>query len=220
MKTMKVAEVVLDYNLYPRNNVDQHAVRAIVEALKVGVALPAILIDRKSKRVVDGFHRTIAKRRFDGPDAEIDAIEKNYKNEAAIFQDAMRLNAAHGTRLDPCDRVRCTIIGERLGIAIDMIAGALNMSTDKLVDLKTTRTARGKGDLAVPIKRTVQHLAGRKLTRRQEEANMKLSGMQQVFYANQLIELIESKMLDQEDAKLLERLRHLHELLEGLLVAA
>ena len=220
MKRVKAASVVLDFDLYPRNNVDAHNVRSIVDAILAGQEMPPVIIDRKSKRVVDGFHRVKAVLRAD-PEGELDVVEKAYRNDAAMFLDAMKYNATHGARLDPCDRTRCTIIAARLSIPLDAVAGALHMPIEKLGNLRDTRTARnGGGSLSIPLKRTIKHMGGRKLTKPQQAANEKLSGMNQAFYANQLILLIETKMIDPEDAKLFERLAVLAELLDGLLAKA
>ena len=219
MKKMKAAELVLDFGLYPRNNVDEHNVKNLVDALAAGTELPPVIIDRKSKRVVDGFHRVRAHLRLFGDNAEIDVITKNYKNDAELFLDAMRYNASHGAKLDTCDRTHCVIIAERLSIPLDAVAGALHMPERNLGALRNDRTAQGPGGLAVALKRTNRHFAGLQLTKVQEEANRRSSGMNQVFYVNQIIDLIESKLLDTEDKKLLGRLRDLHGLLEGLLVS-
>lgn len=219
MKKMKAAEVVLDFDLYPRNNVDAHNVRNLVDALAAGAELPPIIIDRKSKRVADGFHRVRAVLQHGGEDADIIVIEKNYSSEAEMFLDAMRYNSAHGAKLDSCDRVHCAIIAERLSIPIEAVAGALHMPPDKLGDLKVSRTATGSGGLSIPIKRTFQHMAGRKLTKQQLAVNDRSSGMNQVFYVNQIIDLCESKMLNLDDEKLVERLRVLHDTLSGILIA-
>jgi len=219
MKRMKVAILVLDFDLYPRNNVDSHNVRSIVDAITEGETMPPVIIDRKSKRVVDGFHRVKAHLQVD-ENAELDVIEKTYKDEAAMFLDAMKYNASHGARLDPHDRNHCVIIAERLLIPIERVAGALHMPVDKLATLRSTRTAKGTGGLSVPLKRTVRHMNGRKLTKAQSTANDKLSGMNQAFYANQLIMLIETDMIDKQDEKLFERLQALATLLDGLLAVA
>lgn len=219
MKTMKAAELVLDFDLYPRNNVDTSNVRAMVDALAAGVELPPVIIDRKSKRVIDGFHRTKAALRFHGDDAEIVVIEKNYATEAAMFLDAMKYNASHGARLDSADRARCTIIAERLSIPTEAVAGALHTSVDKIGALRTDRTARDCSGMTIPLKSTIRHMAGKKLTKRQEETNTRSSGMNQVFYVNQVIDLIEAKLLNMEDEGLMERMRVLHGLLEKILVA-
>ena len=219
MRTIKAAELIMDFDLYPRNDLDKRNVRCLVEAIESGETLPPVVIDRKSKRIVDGFHRTRAYLRLD-ENAEIEVIEKSFKTDAAIFLEAMRLNADHGVKLDPHDHVHCLIVAERLKISFDAVAGALHVSADKLGSLRITRTATSVSDgLAVPLKRTMKHMAGRRLTKRQITANQRSSGMNQAFYANQLIDLIETKLLDMEDEKLIERLQHLHELLTSLLVA-
>lgn len=217
MKKMKAAEVVLDFDLYPRNNIDSGNVTGILLAMDAGVELPPIITDRKSKRCIDGFHRVKAALRRD-KNADIVAIEKDYANEREMFLDAMRFNAAHGARLDPCDKAHCLIVAERLKISIDKVAGALHVTQERLEDLRISRTARHKG-LSIALKRTTKKFAGKQLTARQVEANGKLSGMNQAFYARQLIELIESDMLDLEDDNLLIVLQKLHGLLDGVLAA-
>lgn len=219
MRKMKASEIVLDFDLYPRNNIDQGNVKTLIDAIIAGEELPPVIIDKKSKRCVDGFHRIRAYLRHFGEEARICVVEKTYRNDAEMFLDAMRYNANHGAKLDPCDRTRCTIIAERLSIPLDAVAGALHMPVQKLGKLQNERTAKSGGGLTIPIKRTFLHMAGRKFSKRQEEANTKSSGMNQVFYVNQVIDLIEAKMLDTEDENLLLRLRHLSDLLEELLVA-
>ncbi len=218
MRTIKAAEIVIDYTLYPRNSVDEHNVRCIMDAIRTGERLPPVLIDKKSKRVVDGVHRIKAHLRLD-EDAKIEVAEKDFKNDAAIFLEAMRLNADHGAKLDSCDRTHCLVVAERLKINIDAVAGALHMPKEKLGNLRNRRIAKTAKGLAVPLKRTLQHMAGRRLTKQQIAANERSSGMNQAFYVNQLVDLIEAELLDQEDEKLLEALRHLHGLLDTLLPA-
>lgn len=217
MKTMKAAELVLDFDLYPRNNVDQHNIKNLVDALAAGAELPPVIIDAKSKRVIDGFHRVRATIRFGGDDATIAVIQKTYRNEGDMFLDAMRYNATHGAKLDSCDRTHCVIIAERLRIPMEAVAGALHMPADRLGELHNSRTAVDAGGLSLPLKRTMQHMAGRKLNKQQIAANERSSGMNQVFYVNQVIDLIEAKLLDTSNDKLLDRLRVLHELLDGVL---
>lgn len=222
MRKMKAAELVLDFDLYPRNNVDSNNVAYLVAALAAGVELPPVVIDRKTKRVVDGFHRVRAHLRHFGQDAEIEVIEKTYKSEGDLFLDAMRYNAGHGARLDPCDRTHCVIIAERLSIPLEAVAGALHMPVEKLGELRTHRTARGAGGLTVPIKRTVvPQYSGRKLTRAQEQANQKLSGMRPMMYVNQLILILEQfpdAIEDNEETQ--AGLQKLHGLLEVRVAAA
>jgi hypothetical protein len=118
-----------------------------------------VIIDQKSKRVVDGFHRVKAVTAVAGPEATIMVLEKRYRNEREIFLDAMRYNANHGAKLDSCDRTHCLLVAERLNIPRDDVAGALNMPTDKLSSLRVDRTATS-GALVI----THDSMEGRKQT--------------------------------------------------------
>jgi hypothetical protein len=190
----------------------------MVASLKAGATLPPIVIDRKTLQVVDGFHRCKATGIFAGKDAEIECIEKVYRTDAERFEDAMKYNATHGRALTKYDRARCVILGEQFGLTVECIAGALSVDSSSIDSLRVNRTAKARG-LEVPLKRTLQKFAGKSLTKRQQETNERSSGMNQVFYVNQLIDLLEAGMIDWENVGLIERMRVLNELLESALVA-
>lgn len=57
------------------------------------------MIEKKSKRIVDGFHRHRVYSRLYGVDHEVEVVEKTYKNDAALFLDAARYNSAHGLKM-------------------------------------------------------------------------------------------------------------------------
>jgi len=215
MRKIKVSELVEDLDIYPRGQVDSSHVRYLGMALQGGASLPPPVIDRRSKRIIDGFHRCRCYRRID-ENMEIDVIEKSYKSDADMFREAVRLNAHHGRNLSPYDRTRCVIIAERLGITVDQIASELSMTVEAIGELRMERTGRmtvAGINSAVPLKRTIRHMHGRQLTERQAEANERLGGMNQLFYVNQIIELIESGLLDTSNEKLMERLRYLIDLI-------
>lgn len=220
-KKMKVSELVFDYDLYPRGQVSSTDVSMMIEARKSGKNFPPILVDRRSKRIIDGFHRAKMEMRLHGADATITVQLKQYPNEAAMYRDAMRLNAEHGRKLSTWDRLHALGRATELGIDIDEVADDLNMTVEALGKLRTERigelrTAGAKPE-DVPLKRTLRHLGGKELTARQVAANRRLSGMNQAFYANQLIELIECGGLNTADDSLMERLSILRRLLDGLL---
>ncbi len=212
MQTVKAAELVLDFDLYPRPQVDGYHVNQIAEAIKLGVEMPPVVYDKKSKRVSDGFHRVRATIKVLGPEADIQAVAKTYKNDAALFEDAMRYNARHGHALTQFDKTRCLIIGERLGLKLTAIADALTVSTEKLGELRARKIATGASN-GTALKTTIQHKAGETLTKPQEEANKKLGGMRQLFYVNQLILLLENDLLDRENGDLMARMTYLKTLL-------
>jgi hypothetical protein len=216
MRTMKCAELVLDFAMYPRTDVDGQHVSYIVQAMEADTEMPPVIIDKKSKRVVDGFHRIRAAMRRRGKDATIRVVEKEYRNDSALFLDAIRYNASHGRRLSTYDRSHCAINAANLGISDRSLAGALNVAPSFLGELRTDRSAI-HGPLQVPIKQTIKHKKGQVLTTRQVSANKKLGGMNQLFYVNQILLLIRNELLDRRNKRLMRRLGDLRRLLTQVL---
>lgn len=95
------------------------------------------------------------------------------------------------------------------------------LSQDRLGHLRVaavegTNVVAFTKDNFIPLKKTIAHMAGRTLTKRQAEINENLSGMKAIFHVNQLLMLIEGEMLDLTDLKLKERLKTLERALQAL----
>lgn len=208
-KMIPVAELVFDYGLYPRQQIDSAHVRNIRLARQAGVELPPITIDQVSKRIVDGFHRA-KDILLEDPKGKIACTEKKYTTEAEMFLDAMRLNASHGSNLTVCDRLHCILLAERLQIDEEAVADALGMTEERIGELRLDRTAKSNGT-SLALKQTIRHMRGKRLSESQWAANKKLSGMRPAFYVNQLLLLLENDLLDDEDEKLGELLDRLAE---------
>jgi len=210
---VKITKLLLDYNLYPREQIQSFHVRQMVEALEAGTILPPIIVDRKSKRVVDGFHRVRAHRKLYGKDAEVSAIFRTYEGETQMFIEAIALNATHGRNLTPYDRARCLARAEELKMDPAVVAKALNMTVETLGRLKTERLGYFHTKPIV-LKRTTAHLAGEELTEEQFAYNRQAGGMQSTFYIKQIIGMLEAEAIDWEDEKVVKALKHLHQLLD------
>jgi hypothetical protein len=227
MKTikLKLSELVFDFDLYPRAEVDSHHVSVLRAADQAGATFPPYVIDAASKRVIDGFHRGRKDRMEHGPDCEVECLAKSYKSEGEMFLDAMRHNASHGRALTMYDRARCALRSKKFKLGIVAIAAALGMSVSSLKAVGEGRTAHVRSEKdadeghEVALKKSVSHMSGRTLTADQQETNKKLSGMNQSFHANQLIMLIENDMLDKNDEYLMARLAKLAELLEQVIAS-
>jgi hypothetical protein len=219
MRKMKLSAMVLDFDLYPRSSINTHHVAELGRAVEGGAELPPIVVCKKSKRIADGFHRYRLYVRLYGDDHEVDVVEKSYRDDKELFLDAVRFNAHHGLRMDTHDMMHAGNRAAELGIDTAALAGALQVNPKWLGDMQVDRSATA-GGVQVALKRTIRHMAGRKLTKPQVVANEKLSGMNQVFYVNQLITLIESNLLDTGNEELMQRLQHLGELIAATSVAA
>lgn len=222
MIKLKVSSLVLDYSLYPRQQIDSHHSGEIREAMRSGIQIPPVKADRKSRRVTDGFHRIRAYLAEYGPDHEIDVIDHPYRSEKAMFEDAMRLNAQHGRNLSSYDRAHCILRAKELGMSDTAIADSLCVTLARVESIVLKKTAiKGNGvsrkkPQSLAIKRTIGHMAGKTLTKKQQTANDRLGGMSQLFYVNQLITLLESDLLDTENEDLMKALVKLRDLLVPL----
>lgn len=220
--TRKFSELVFDYRLYPRSQVDSVHVTDLIRLSESGVEFAPIVICEQSNRVVDGFHRSHCYERRWGANVEIECLAKRYADDQALFREAVRYADNVLKKFTAFDRAHCLVVAEQLGIDPEQIAKDLRMTMDEVGELKADRVGEirvGNRKESVPLKRTIRHMAGRTLTKEQTTANERISGMNQSFYVNQLITLIETDLIDKEDEKLFERLKKLYTLLDDLLVA-
>jgi hypothetical protein len=95
-KIEKIADLVLDWRLYPRKEVDHQVVKTYANALKAGSVFPPIKVGlfKGDKVVVDGFHRVESRilLKIDYADCSI----LPFQSEAELFAEAVRLNSSHG----------------------------------------------------------------------------------------------------------------------------
>lgn len=177
MTTVLLADLVEDYTVYPRHAVDSAHVSELARALEAGETLPVPIVDRKSKRVVDGFHRAAAHRRVYGPDATIEVELRGYASDADLVEDAVRLNARHGRKLDSQDRVRSTLMLERLGRDTQQIAAVLSTTPARVEQLKARIVVvEGQPIPAKPVARPASGGRPRDLTAEQATVMRSSSG--------------------------------------------
>jgi ParB-like chromosome segregation protein Spo0J len=203
------SSLVQDFHLYPRAQVDEYHVREMAEAMTAGATFPPVIADRKSKRIIDGFHRVRASQKLHGPNAEIDVELRTYPDEASMFQEAVMLNAAHGRNLTLYDKTRCLLVAKEMGITREVISGALNITVERAEKMLLERVA-ASGEV---LKRTMGHLAGETLTEEQAGHLRRAGGMDQLFYINQVVALLETDSIDWKRSQVVATLNRLFELL-------
>lgn len=208
MIRLKLFELVEDFRLLPRPKIDEQNVNVIRGAIAAGTELPPIVIDSKSKRIVDGFHRKRAYEEDFGINYEIEVLSRDYPNEAAMYDDACKLNTRHGRNLSSCDRVYAAERAKKLfHRKIEAIAASLHMTVEdlkKMCSRKSAKTATSRGFEVVPIKRTISHMAGKTLTKKQVEVNASLSGQRPLRELRELSSLIRNGLWDLSNADLME----------------
>jgi hypothetical protein len=211
MATAPLAELLLDFDLFPRHGLDTYHVSRLAEAMEAGAKLPPIIACRQTRRVIDGFHRARAYQRLGR--TEVPVTWRDYDDDQARLLDAIAANSGHGRSLNSWDLARCVLLGERLGIADDRLAGAMQVRSQAVARVRDIKIARDGHGHPVPIKATVRHLAGRTMTETQQEGAARTGGMKAEFYIGQVANLIEHDLLDLDDPQVVSRLGDLHEAL-------
>lgn len=215
-----VSQCVLDYDLYPRHSVDESHVNALAEALKAGAVFPAVILDRVTFRVIDGFHRIEATRKVGSDDATISAELRDYPSETAMFAEAMLYNSRHGRRLTSYDRTRCVLLAREMGLGDEQTAQMLQISREKLDNLMLTRTAIGADEAIVPLKLTSSAaLAGKTIGPLNVVANKAAGGMSVGYYCGQILNALGGGLVDWSNKDLIHRLQVLHATLGNALMS-
>jgi hypothetical protein len=198
IEAVKVGELLIDHNISPRAGMDFTHVGVLKNALLAGVAFPPIIAERSTRRIVDGLHRYKAYTQLWGEGHEIEVDFRDYADETELFLAAVEANNAHGLRYSTYDRRRILVEAEKRGISRDIISSALKMPVEK-ADKKIAdgsafvKTPAGERE-RVPLRTGMKKLAGRDLSKKQEEANKK-TGMKAEYHCEALIALLRAGLL-------------------------
>jgi hypothetical protein len=214
-----VAELILDFSLYPRTVTDEAHAARLAEALRAGETLPPVVAEQKTRRVVDGFHRIRAYLRAIGDEATCQVEWRDYASDVDLFLDAAKLNARHGLRISRLDEAHCMAVAARLGVKDTELAAVLALTAEKYEQLRASRFGTDNHGDPVLLKRSSRHLAGGRLTRKQIAGNAKSSGWRLDFHIDQIINAIESDLVNYQDQTLMPKLQRLHQLLDRSIAA-
>src|SRR5580658_1081721 len=102
-------KLIFDQALYPRSKPSSQNIAGMVEAMRAGWTPPAIVVDKKTKRIVDGVHRWRAWIQEHGEESEIECELVSRDTEGELFALSVELNAQHGLQLAAFERTDCLI---------------------------------------------------------------------------------------------------------------
>lgn len=214
MTTVRLASLVEDLDMYPRTQVSSVHVTTLISAIEAGCELPPLIVDRKSKRIVDGFHRRRAYLKVLGSDASVEAELRTYKSDAELFAAAVEANTAHGLPLQEIEKRRVVFRLDDLGVGSDRIASALRTSPDKIdkIRLKVATVTEGGGSIRLePLKRPLFHKQGSEMTEAQAKAHRSAPGTSYALTIRQLRDAVRFDLLDRTDGRIIEALQALSE---------
>jgi len=219
-KSIKLCDLKEDFEFYPRILFPVAHASYIAEAIESGASLPPIIVEEGTNRIVDGFNRRRALLKLYDPQHEVTVEVRKYKSDREFFEDAVRLNSSHGRILAPVEKVHAILKLTELGASIGDISQLVNLTETKINSMVERKTAVGSKGEVIKIKHTLQHLRGRKLTKKQIQANIKAGGMAQLYFINQVINLLENDSMDFGNDSVVAGLNRLVDLLASSEIAA
>lgn len=216
-KTVKVLELILDWKLWPRHEagkLDSTNVAKLKAILVDGRSFNTpIIVDSKSLRVIDGFHRCRALSDVLGDDAEIEVTLRDYENEIA-----MRIDAAHSAnsgslQLTPKDKVHFALGMRRDHIPWPLIADALDMDVERVRKLVEGRSVMTQDGERIAVSAAVQPLAesldGKKANSDQEHFARTANGNPPMMHARMLLNAMKARGAIEYDEQAVAVLREL-----------
>jgi len=217
VKKLRASELVFDTEVYPRTMVNQSHVAQMAEAMRAGEQFPPLVVDKKTKRIVDGVNRWTAYQQVFGEDIEIECELVSPNTDGELFLLAVQLNTAHGLQLTPFERTKSLLRLEELGISRESAFHALRMTVEAGERMAQARTAYralpGGHQQAVALKGSMTQFAGTVLTEKQERANKIVGGLRVHYYINQLVAFLEAGVLEHVGDEMFEKCVKLHALL-------
>jgi len=223
-RKVKAIELVIDWNLWPRfeaGGLDSTNLSRMKEALRNGIELPPIIVNIHDMRVIDGFHRTRAHLDVFGDGAEIYAELRDFANEAEMFLESGRLNANHGLPMTPKDRAHFISKAHKLKIPMGIIAQTLGMSKERLIDFYDGRMNKNQAGEVVILGRGAEELSIKNhpapLNSKEEHYARVADGAIPIMHISNLISALKAPKSVKFNETVIEKLKILRELIDGIL---
>lgn len=209
MTKQKVAlfSLVEDMSIYPRGAVSEVRVDDLAYALDAGAKLPAVLIDKDTRKIVDGVHRTRAYRKRLGDDAMVMAEVREFADDGAMLLESTRLNKRQGQTLGRWDEVTVYVRAQALGVSDTQVAQALGVTMDRLDRIRIKVAVSDEGPVA--LKGGMGHMSGHHVTKEQVQELRRQRGATARSKARELTGLLRQGLADVEDPGLLADLAEL-----------
>ena len=153
---MKVGDLKFDDELIQLRPVNLFFVNRYSQNYRQGAAMPPVIVDKKTKKIVSGNHRAHAMQKEFEDDYEIEVIEKTYKTRRELLTDFALENARHGMPLDGISKKRITAALISEGATEEDIARLFDISSKRVriwgTDVAVVEIGKGKQSI-LPIKR-------------------------------------------------------------------
>lgn len=217
----KLMNIMLDPSIHVRE-IDPFTVSKYAQAMREGTVFPPLVLESKTNRIVCGNHRYTAYKRVFDPDFEVPVEFVKFKSEAEIIRMAARDNASHGRPLDTWDMKRVALRLKDLGDTPEEIARTLSVPVRKISEWAGMTVVvigkNGKSRYVAPVKRGLEHMAGKEIKTDVYEAHKAHDPGNSVrSLAAVITRHINAGLIDVDDSKTMANLGDLYEALKKII---
>jgi hypothetical protein len=211
-KLLRIEQVKLDEETYPRMHVDWVTCARYYNALRSGAVFPPITVAVLDKNyyLVDGMHRLRAFR--DNKETHIQCEVLKGLDKKQIFLEAVKRNIGHGRQFSTQEVTNICITLDNWKMSQEAISEIVHIPALEIKPFVAKRMTRLTETFEeIPLKASVKNLAGVPI----EKINQKsLTGNTQVNLIDSLITLIREGWIDKDNEIVIRKLNRLARLLE------
>jgi ParB-like chromosome segregation protein Spo0J len=208
-----IENILLDDNLYPRNQVYWKHTQILMSAMKTGATMPPVVVGKRDGRyvIIDGRHRYEAHRRL--KELKIAAMVTHLK-EDQWFAEAVRLNTVHGHGLSYQEKLAASMILQRANYQTEEIAKIVHIPLEVLLKAIAERGSWlnpedikpvvAKAPIAKEAKRRGRQWFEKAVEKGLEKEQRILSGASFERLAEELLVLLNDNHLDKDDKEVVK----------------
>ena len=212
-KIIPLNKIILDKDLYPRNDVDWMTVVRYLKAKQSGAKFPpiAVALFEGKYLAMDGFHRVDAFKKDKEKYIEAEVVEGLTKEE--IFIESVKRNIGHGRQFSSQERATIILTLENWDLSLKAISEIIRIPVDEIkpfVAKRITRITETQEEIA--LKSPLKHLT--EISLDDISAQQPLANRTQSQILDSLIVLVKNKWINLDSELIKEKLQKLYELLK------
>lgn len=192
MNTVKIpaSKLVIDDALIEIRKINPVWVNKYRQAYRAEAAMPPLIVEKGTNRVVSGNHRLTAIIEEYGPDQPVDVVVKKYSSELKVLEDFAKENSSHGQPLDGLARKKLMSALLKNGATPERVASLFSVTVKRIErwgESNVLIVGKGRKQEVAPVKHGVPPEVS-KMKKKEYETHVKRDrGVPLAAIASQLI---------------------------------
>lgn len=212
---VKLDEVLLDEELYPRRKESWVTAYGYSQAMKAGSKFPPIVVaNHKGKKyLIDGWHRMQAYRKNGVEYADAEVFKA--KDRTEMYIEAVRRNATHGRPFTFQERVGIIDKLGKMNVSNETISKIVGIQIEKMESIKIERITNTVTGKTVILKSPMKHFSGHVIQNGEAEVQEQITGVRsQVQLIDMVTNMLEEGAFDMDNPAVVKCLERLSDMLD------